>query len=534
MACLLLAGAATGCAGPELQEVDATASAEISQLPLPEPTASQRPAARELNISMLAGQTTFHPWSVALTEDAENVLSLLFEPAIKLDGDGRFAASVIEKWDVSEDGLTYTFDVRQGVQAHDGSTVTADDIVFCLQKIVDSGAEECTWSKYKASVLSFEKTGDLQVTLRAAQKTADILYLMTFPVLPRSVYGSRSFVSTETPVGTGPYAVESYTAEAGFALVRNEAWWKAPPTAERIYVKPVAEEADKISNYQLGLLDCVSTDMLTVNSYSAENQTKVLSAVTPEYTCLLPNMRNAFLKDERIRRAISTALDRSEIISNSVLGEGLATETCIRPDLWYFNETTDVINAYNINEANRMLEEAGFTLDEETGYRYCTDESGEKQWLAFNIIYAESSEMNYRGSILGAVERQLKKAGIQIRVVKKEGEEYLSLLQAKTFDMALATFYTNTNNDISFMLTGAYNYGEFADDDLPALMQSARQAVTEAEMQSAYVALQKALVEKLPQIGLFFREHSLVLKADIQVTTRLRFRNLYADMDSWK
>ena len=114
------------------------------------------------------------------------------------------------------------------------------------------------------------------------------------------------------------------------------------------------------------------------------------------------------------------------------------------------------------------------------------------------------------------------------------GPKYYTLLQAKTFDMALATFYTNTNNDISFMLTGAYNYGEFADDDLPALMQSARQAVTEAEMQSAYVALQKALVEKLPQIGLFFREHSLVLKADIQVTTRLRFRNLYADMDSWK
>ncbi len=130
-------------------------------------------------------------------------------------------------------------------------------------------------------------------------------------------------------------------------------------------------EDSKIKGYQDGSFDAVMSASYTAESYASEGKTTVHPIVYPTYHCLIPNMGDAFVGNKNVRRAISMALDRSKIVSASVLGFGQATETPLRQDLWYFeNSSSAVGNGYNASAAGKLLEDAGYKLDAETGFRY--------------------------------------------------------------------------------------------------------------------------------------------------------------------
>ena len=105
-------------------------------------------------------------------------------------------------------------------------------------------------------------------------------------------------------------------------------------------------------------------------------------------------------------------------------------------------------------------------------------------------------------------------------------------MENKTFDMALCNFYMKSNNDVSFLFEN-YNFGEYSGERLSGLIQATRSAVTDDAMESAYVALQEYLTENLPQIGLFFREHALIMKNSVHLSDALKMNSVYADIGMW-
>lgn len=531
-----------------------------------------------------------------MDEDLSNVFSMIFEPAVRVSAAAKFEPSIVESWETSSDGTTYTFKVRDGVAFHgDNGTVTAADLAYALNWILggrvtietlsgddttesepaekdvqgqayegeeeagvgvagmaqeseDSGntqkgetettaapeatSEKSPYAKYGDKVSGITVKGDDTLIIRTSEPTIDVFYLMSFPVVPKSYYEGKESETRRVPIGTNAYYVADYTDEGGFTLALMAGWWRGNPVYSGVNVKPVENEEAKISDYQLGLYDGAATDLLTVNSYSTNANTSVHSVVTPDFNCLVPNMRNEFLSQTEIRRAISLALDRSQIITNSVLGEGLESETAIRPDLWYFDKSTTLVNAYNTTEAKAILDDLGFQTDEETGMRYFDEEDGTRKWLEFNIVYTESKELYYRRSILDTVQQQLKEVGIAVNIVEKTSDEYIGLLENKTFDMALCNFYMKSNNDVSFLFDN-YNFGEYSGERLSGLIQATRSAVTDDAMESAYVALQEYLTENLPQIGLFFREHALIMKNSVHLSDALKLNSVYADIGMW-
>lgn len=525
---LLCLSLCMGCARePEELEIGQAEAPIASELPIPNGEGGQNDS-RTLNIAYVKYDGTFHPLA-NLEEDIANLFSLIFEPAIKISADGKYSASVIEAWTIEEDGKKFIFNVRKGVVSHDGSNITADDLAFTANKIRSLNPADCPYAKYKDKVVAVEKTGDYQLTVTLSEPTKDIYYFMSFPVLPKGYYENAELTSRKEPKGTGPYQVESYSKEKGFQFVVNENWWKTPPLYKTISAKPVDSEEEKMENFKVGLSDTFTTSLPTVNSYSAEKNTKIHAVVTPEYIALVPNFRNSLLNDQSVRKAISLAIDRSDVITNSVAGAGLATETPLRPDLWYFKNDKDIINGYNLNQAAKLLDEAGYEIDEETGL---WEKSGAK--LSFDVIYVEADDLYYRRSILDTVKKQLREAGIELNIIEKNKQEYKTAMESGDFDLALAAYYTNTNNDIRYIFENNSNYGSFSSDELLKLANDTMSAVKEEDLQTAYSALSAYLVNQLPHIGLFFREHALVTKGDLQISGMLKFKNVYANMADWK
>lgn len=523
---------AAGCKKEvEVANIDDAPVAE--QLPMPEEYKGGEQVT-ELTTTMLKNPATLNPLFVT-DEDTKNLLSLVFEPAIKLDSSDRPSSSIIENWSYSEEaGLVFTFNVRKGVKFHDGAEVTAEDLVYCLDQIMASESASCPYSRYKSIVISYEAVSAYQLSLKVTNKTVDIFYLMSFPVVPKNVYLSRGKNTSDIPVGTGPYKVISYDNEGGMELVRNGDWWRVAPSIEKITAMPVEDNESKIAGYQLGKYNFVSATAMTANTYSAMNNTAFYKSVTPYYEALIPNVKNRYLQDQKFRQAISYAIDRREVVSNGVLGGGLATTTALRPDLWYFQGDISLVE-YDVAKANELLDELEYFRTDLSPYRYTLNADETRRTVTLKLIYCESDDLYYRSSVAEQIEKDLKEVGIKLEIEEMEFDEFREALEGGNFDLAFASFYTKTNNDVSylFMSEADMNYGGFADNEIDSLMALSRVTVDETELQDVYKKLNNALNEKLPHIGLYFREY--VTYADSNLTGMKNLKNgaVFADINEW-
>lgn len=526
--CFLLAGCKKEVEVTPFDEGDM--STNVNELP--PPASSEAAEKKTLCIMMAPNPSSLHPLAV-LDEHTANLLSLITEPAIRISADGKFSAGIVQSWDISEDGLTYTFHIRKNVLFHgDYGSVTADDLIFALEKIKGSDAAQCEYAKYSSVLSSYEKIDDLTLRVVASRKSRDIFYLMSFPVIPRAYYEQLGLNTTKLPIGTGPYFAESNTAE-GFVLSPNTAWWQEVPVYDQIIAKPVSGDELKIGSSALDQFQVIYTSLMTANSYSAVGKNEIHQVVTPTYDCLVPNYRNEFLAKREVREAISTALNRSELISVALLGQGQAAEMPVNPNFWAYEGLESSAGVYNAAEANRLLESAGLAMDEERGLRYVENADGSKRYLKFKLLYTESSEYAYRKALCEKIAEQLKLVGIEIELVEADAQTYRSHLDSNNFQLALCSFFTNTNGDNAFLFS-QYNYGKAPTQALAEKLNAFRGAVASEEIKRTFSEYVEAYLEEIPTIGLHYRTHAAILDANIAAPSRLVYKNIYADIGQWK
>jgi len=511
-----------------------TADAPIAdQLPMPEEY-KEGERVTELTTTMLRNPATLNPLYVP-DEDTKNLLSLVFEPAIRLDAADKPTSSIIESWKYDETGTNIVFNIRKGVKFHGGNgEVTAQDLAYCIEQILAAEPAECPYARYKSIIASYEATSASQLTVHTAGKTADLFYFMSFPVIPQNVYLSRGKSTTAAPVGTGPYCVENYSQEDGMTLVRNEDWWRVAPSIEKITAVPIEDNESKIAGYQLGNFNFISATEMTANTYSAMSNTSFYKSVTPYYETLIPNMNNVYLRDEKFRQAISYAIDRREVVSNGVLGGGLATTTALKPSLWYFEGDISLVE-YDAATADKLLDDLGYFKSEIADYRYTVNADETRRYVKLELIYCESDDLYYRGSVAEQLQKDLKAVGIELELRELEYTKFVEALQSGDFDLAYASFYGKTNNDVSYLfMSGAeMNYGGFSDNELDALMALTRVTVGETEQIELYKKLNNMLNEKLPHIGLYFREYITYADSDLSGIKNLRSGAVFADINEW-
>ncbi len=529
----LLALAVCGCGAQEeaIDILNDNASLNTAeQLPMPSQSAD---ATVELVLGISEKAEMLHPLAVK-DEDLFNIYSLILEPGLRLNTEGKFEACIIEDWEVDDSGCVYTFHIRQGVTFHSGyGTVDADDLLYCLDKIMRAQASDCIYARYKDKVLSYRKIDDYTIELTASEKSRDILYLMTFPVLPETYYQSVKLTANALPVGTGPYLFSDYAAEDGFVLVRNEHWWKSLPVYTTIYVKPLDVSSITVGNTVLEDFDAVTTSLFTATSNSVAGKRNINFIVTPYLDCLVPNISDRFLKDAAIRRAVSYAINRSTLISSALMGSGEATATPLSPTFWATSDSSCAAISYNVEAAGAILDGAGYFLDKTTGLRFVYNADGTKNYIQLQLLYQEGTESEYKKSVAELIQSDLAKVGIGVTLVKKSAEDYKKLLEKGSFDLCLCNFSMYINNDVAFLFEDPYNYGDYSSRELKTLLSACASAITEEEVRAAFCALQEELLESMPIIGLYFKEHALIVRADISVPTKLMFRSVYASINQW-
>lgn len=536
IAILLCCAVFTACSQENIREIDSAVIAENAQQNIHDDSSFSKDDSSDkskevtsLTIGVLKNTSTLHPLYLN-NEQMENVLSLIFEPAVKLDSMDNPAPSVIESWEVDENGEDYIFHIRQNVKFHNSdAVVTSEDIIYALDVIMDSDSSDCRYSAYKGCVKKYEAIDDYTISISLKRATADIFYLMNFPVFQKDVYKSLSKSTLKTPIGTGGYKVQGFDTDNGIVLEQNENWWRVHGPISSITVKYYDTHSDILTAYRDNEVDTLLNTDVSLSSITSSAKSAVYYTTTQYYDALVPNCKAYPMNITDIRLGIAYALNRDDIIEQCLLGEGMSTMTPIRMDKWYMSDVKTVSDD-NSEKAYAYFKEAGYTKAPNGKL-----ESNGIQ-LRLKLIYSDASSSGYKSNVAAVIRTQLSEYGIDVDIKKMSFDSFLTALKNKDFDMALCSFYSMANDDLSsfFGSSATLNYGNYTGESVDSLIKGVKDVYGEDEVSLAYNLLQDYLLENMPHISLYYRYHSVVLPKEINNVGLMHYRSIFTDLNTWK
>ena len=284
------------------------------------------------------------------------VLFNIFEGLVKPNSDGEMIPAVAEKYTLSEDGTTYTFTLREGVKFHNGQTVTAEDVVYSINRCaaVPEGQEKPLVAAFSA-VKSVEALDEKTVAVTIAQRDLEFISYMTAAIIPADYENQDT-----APVGTGPFKFVSRTPQQDFVMERFEDYWGAPAWLDKVTYK-ICENADAlVMNLNGGSIDLCAH--LTSAQASQLNQNfQVLEGTMNLVQAIYLNNQAKPFDNQLVRQALCYAIDRQGIMDMVADGHGTAVGSSIYPAFtkYFLPELVDKY-PHDVAEAKELLAQAGY------------------------------------------------------------------------------------------------------------------------------------------------------------------------------
>jgi peptide/nickel transport system substrate-binding protein len=284
------------------------------------------------------------------------VLFNVYEGLMKASPDGSVVPAIASDYEVSEDGLTYTFTLREGVKFHNGNTVTVDDVVYSLERCAGSENDGTPLISAFSNVTSITAPDDSHVVVTLAEASLEFINSMVAFIIPE---GTGDSCATE-PIGTGPFKFVSYTPQDSLVVEKFDEYWGEGAKVDEVTFKIITNTNTMVMGLQSGTLDLVIHLPNTVRS-EVEGDFTILQDTMKLVQALYINNTIKPFDDVRVRQAMYYAINVEEIIDFVCDGDGVATGTSMYPaHKQYFIEELADNYQQDIEKAKSLLAEAGY------------------------------------------------------------------------------------------------------------------------------------------------------------------------------
>jgi len=292
----------------------------------------------------------------AVSAGTSEVLFNLFEGLVNPSPDGGVEAAVASDYTVSEDGLTYTFTLREGVKFHNGDPVTAEDVVYSLKRCAGSENDGVPLISAFSNVTEVAAPDEGHVTVTLAEASLEFINSMTAAIIPE---GSGEQMST-APVGTGPFQFASYTPQDSMVVEKFADYWGDTAHLDEVTFKIITDVNTLVMGLQGGTLDMVIHLPNTVSAQLESNFTILQDTMKLVQALYLNNAVKPF-DDVRVRQAMYYAINVPEIIQFVCDGAGVPTGTSMYPaQKQYFLPELAEVYQQDLEKAKTLLAEAGY------------------------------------------------------------------------------------------------------------------------------------------------------------------------------
>lgn len=453
-----------------------------------------------------------NPLYASTNEVDQDLSQLVFSGLVRLAPDGRVLPDLADTPQVSDDGRTYTFKLRKGVTWHDGQPVTARDVVFTINQLIspDFKGDPAAAEGWLGVDVQAPDVGTVVVQLK--QASAPFLARnATVGILPEHLLGSldakalyeASFNSN--PIGSGPYKLERLDSREA-RLVANGSYNLGAPGITRITLRFYPDYSSALRALQSG---DVSSLLVRDNLSAAQmgdlqrvKGTKVEQFQRSTQVLLYLNNDQALFQDERVRSALSIALDRKAIVTKAFEGGAVASSSPIAPGSWAYDKGHDTV-APDPTAALRMLDEAGWKPHPTTGI--LTKDGAE---FRFTI---RTDNDPVRVEVANEVARELAPLGIRATVASTTFSVLRrDFLEVRKYEAAVAAWDQGPDPDPYFgwhssqLGSAGLNLANFQDAVVDELIAKARTSNALEVRADGYRQLQEIWQELTPSIVLAY------------------------------
>ena len=386
----------------------------------------------ESGSSIIIGQSSevanLNPMIQPRTPDS-NVQCLIFDYLVIPDENLNYVGDLAESWDISDDGTVYTFHLQEGVKWHDGEDFNADDVVFTLTALASpeyTGGNEgrvmsiVGASEYQAgtadSVEGIKKIDDYTVEITLASPNAAFLSNMYVAMLPEHILGEESPADwgnddfNRAPIGTGKYKFVEWEAGQYISLERNDEYFGTMPSIENVVVQ-FGADTTLVAALLNGEIDVLYNLPATeIENVEAVDGVGVYNYEMMSVYYIGLNQLDPDLSDLRVRQALAYALDKQTIV-DTVYGETATVANDIFPDNHWSHNPDATVYEYNPEKAMALLEEAGYTMNDSTGYY-------EKDGETLHLTYDMSTSTDGR-QVAALIQQYWKAIGVEMEVIEQ-------------------------------------------------------------------------------------------------------------------
>ena len=526
LAAALTAGLAlTGCGGSKTSDTtDNTAGAENESTAevkgVDVDTTGYLVAALNADIQTADVQKTSKDYEVPF-----NIFDRLVDVEVGTDGNSKIVPSLAESWDISDDGLEYTFHLRQGVKFHNGNDFTAEDVAYTFHRMLTveggvntefidqiKGADELLAGETD-TLEGVEVVDDYTIKVTLKEPFAGFLASISSPGV--SIYDSEATeaagdqfgMDPAVTVGTGPFEFSSWSFNNQLVLTRNEDYWKGASGLPGVVIKIIPDTETQSMMFESGELDILDLDYAadSVDRFTETYPDQIVQGPRVGIVYFTMNFNKEPFQDVRVRKAVQMLIDRQAILDALYGGRGQVEQGIFPHGLIGFNPDQEEIK-YDPEAAKALLAEAGYAdgFDME--------------------IAADSSASDTMTMALEIVSDQLAEVGIRAEIKNYDESTWLETRKSGELGSFISTWSADYNDPDNFIYTFFGNEEKtrirsinYPDTEVMERVAKARTIVNEDERLAEYKALEEKLIhEDAAWVPMFSRLHLFAVSKRVQ------------------
>ncbi len=525
---LMLTVALVGCGGGE----QATAELPVEQATAQpgeeqsteEPVVEQDPA--ELVTFTVGSSTAFDTLNplTSYMQVTYEFFMLIYDSLVIYNENYEAVPNLATEWSHSDDNLTWTFKLQEGVTWHDGEPFTSEDVKFTYELMMDTGLGYM-YSSYLTGITEIQTPDDLTVVIITEEPKANIL-MNTTPILPEHIWAGIAaeeleIFPNEMPVGTGPYKFDSQGPNF-VKVVKNQDYFGTKPFVDE-YIFVDYDNVDSMAqSLMLGEIDGANNlNSAQMNQLDADANVDVISGEELGFMQVGVNVwtdeasgGDPLLLDKNIRQAIELGINKQRIVDIAYTGQGTVGTTMINPGNFYHYEPTAAeLRDYDVEAAKALLEASGYTDADGDGVR----ESADGTPLEFDLItIGDNLEEVKSGQLIAS---DLAEAGIKINNVNMDSGALYDNIISGTYDLFIWGWGADLDPTVIMgVLTtdqiGGNNEPFFSNARYDELFLMQQTELDDQKRQEMVFEMQQIVYDEAPYIIMIYSNNIQAIRSD--------------------
>ncbi|GGH35736.1 ABC transporter substrate-binding protein [Paenibacillus segetis] len=449
-----------------------------------------------VRVAMSTEPDNLDPYLSAAT-DTQSMMDNVFDGLFEAGENSDLIPAIASSYQVSDDGLTYTFTLNQGIVFHDGSELTAEDVYYSYAKLSGLNGQEPLSSKF-SSITSIDTPDDYTVVIQLKDKDAAFLAANIVAIVPKD-YEQQS----EKPIGAGPYKFVEYKPGQQLVLEKNENFYdkEHAPMLDKVEFKIMPDTNSAVLALQSGDIDMIPGITAQGVLQLGDGYTVVSG---PQNMVQLMALNNSVkpLDDLKVRQAINYAIDKDVIIQTVAEGNGTKLGSNMSPAMkMYFQEGLEDYYTPSIDKAKELLKEAGY-------------ENG------FDLTLTVPSNYQFHVDTAQVIADQLKNVGIKVTIKQIEWSSWLEDVYNNAKYEATIVGLTGKLDPHEVLgryeTTYAKNFFKFSNSEFDKLVNQGKTEIDEAKRVDLYKQAQTLLTEQAVAVYIMDPSRTVAMKGNLQ------------------